>query len=220
MTCIDCNVTIDSSLNKCPLCGRNISNNTIKEKNRIYPSYKDFSFKYLKYNVFLAFCLIISFNAIILDSLIFKNKIISLFITGFSCYAWYFVNYTINSKSFIAERIFYNFLVLSIILFLFDNTLGNIGWAFNYTIPIIITLIVFVFNLIVFSYKFTCIDYYIYHIIFSVICLSSFIFHLFSKIHFTWAWQMAGYFSLSSLIVISILYYNKIKSELLKRLHI
>ena len=219
MRCINCNVNIDESLINCPLCNKNLSSET-KNKLRIYPVYKNTESIRLKYNILILCCICISFISFFTNIFFFKNTFWSIFIIGISFYIYFFIKHTIYSNSRIGERIFYNFLVTSLILFLFDITTVNTGFSFNYIIPILVIGILFSINMMTFIYKFKWIDFFIYHIIFFLICISCFIYYLYNKTDLTWAWIIAIYFSVVSVLFIAIQFNKKLKNALMRILHI
>lgn len=218
MKCSKCRVLVDDSLNFCPLCKTKLKNNN--SNNNFYPCYQKINILSLRYNLFSYSAIFICALSLVLN-LFFYNKIFwSAIVIGISFYIWFFINHTIASKSSFGEKIFYNFLVASTLLFLFDKIVGNGSLSFDYTIPILVIGIVFSINMIVFIYKFKWKDYFVYHIIFSLICISSFIYYLFSETNITWPWVIAIYFSTISVLFIFFKFFRKLKLEIIKRFHI
>lgn len=219
MKCNNCDVEVEDSLINCPLCKTKIKNKDSYENN-FYPSYNKFNILRLRYNLFILSAFLTCILSIILNIFIFNNILWSLLIIGTSFYIWFFINHTLQSNSNLGERIFCNFLVASAILFIFDKMVSNSSLSLDYIIPILVIGILFSINMIVFIHKFKWKDYFIYHIMFFLICISSFIYYLFSQTNITWAWLIAVYFSVLSVLFMSIRFYKKLKIEIQKRLHI
>ena len=219
MKCDNCDVIVEDSLINCPLCKTKISDKNNYE-NGFYPSYNKFNILRLRYNLFILSASLTCIVSTILNIFIFNNTFWSLLIIGTSFYIWFFINHTIHSNSSLGERVFCNFLVVSIILFISDQIIGTGSLSLDYIIPILVIGILFSINMIVFIYKFKWKDYFVYHIIFSLICISSFIYYLFLETSITWAWLIAIYFSILSLLFMSVRFYKKLKIEIQKRLHI
>ncbi len=220
MYCNKCMISVDESLNKCPLCKIVLTDTKVDEDKRMYPLYKDYNNINLKYNLFIYGALIISIISLFVNLFIFNENLWSVFVIGISFYIWFFIKYTIYSNSRVGEKIFNNFLVVSILLFIFDKVAGNIGWAFDYTIPVLVIGIIFSINMIIFIYKYKWRDYFIYHVMFLLICISSFIYYMFSETSITWVWSVAVYFSSLSVLVMIFKLNKKLALEFKKRLHI
>lgn len=219
MKCDNCNVIVEDSLINCPLCKTKISDKNNYE-NGFYPSYNKFNILRLRYNLFILSASLTCIVSTILNIFIFNDTFWSLLIIGTSFYIWFFINHTIHSNSNLGERVFCNFLVVSVILFISDKIIGTGSLSLDYIIPILVIGILFSINMMVFIYKFKWKDYFVYHIMFSLICISSFIYYLFLETSITWAWLIAIYFSILSVLFMSVRFYKKLKIEIQKRLHI
>jgi len=216
--CKSCKLEIENNIAQCPLC-----HSILSEKNEVfnndYPLIKkDYASGLIK-NLILFFMICSSVISVLIN-IYAENKTSWSFISIIgSVYLYFSTLFFLKKGKNYGLFILTQVLLISLVVFIIDFSLGLNGWSINYVIPFIIisgSLSVFVFSIVKpFVYK----EYMVYLLVIALLGLFPLIFIL--KAWTKVPWTSAACVVYSTLTVIGMLIFSRrhVNSELKRRLH-
>ena len=217
--CYKCDVTINSSIAKCPLCNSNIDDDNID--NSVFPTIPSM---YTRNTVFFRLLWFLSLLGVVLCMVInyiVSNKISwSLFVIAGIASFWVTFITGIRKRHHFMKLLFSEIMLILIASLLWDYFTGWHLWSVTYVLPFIsIAYITTLFFLRIFI-KNIFKDYIIYIYINSLIGLVPLYFIFRNILNNEWPSIVCVLFSICSILALAVFNHRQMKNELERRLHI
>lgn len=216
--CINCQVTIQTNLNKCPLCNQEIKN---EKPNSVYPEIKT---SYKAHHILYRILLLISLLGITLS--LFINYIISYKISwsffvslGIICFWVTFITAVKHRKN-ISKLLFAEIIALIIIAYVIDRLTGYHRWAIIYVLPFLCLSYTIIFILARIFRNHVTKELILYTYLNSLIGLIPLIFLIRKSIFPRWPSIISIIGSIFAIIFLTIFNHKTLKNEIEKYLHI
>lgn len=216
--CYKCNVDVNSSLNKCPLCQNEIESG--KVENSVFPIiptiYKSHRllYKILSFISIFGAIVCLTINSIV-------SKEISWFwfvVAGILCF-WITLITAVRRRNHFMKLLFTEFNFIIIITILWDYFTGWRLWSVNYVLPFIcISYILAVFIMRIF-FKYYIKDYMIYITLNCLIGIVPLFLLLFKVVTVTWPSIVSGLISIFVVALLAIFNRKSFTKELTRRFH-
>lgn len=218
--CKRCKVNVRDDSNMCPLCRTVLTSSDDKTLNKTYPTIDVSVHKYNIIKRIFMFVSILSAVASVVTNYVTYNGVIWSAITiAAIIYFWVILTYSIKRNRNIASQILVQVLCTSIIIVIFDNAIGYIGWSVNHVIPEIMILANVAVLILVFVNRMYWNTYVINQIVIAICGLIPGVLFLCGLIDVILPTIMATATSFIVLVVMIIFGDKTIKSELKRRFH-
>lgn len=217
--CYKCNVGINSSSSKCPLCGNDIDDVIINTS--AFPVIPNM---YVKHGLFFKLLLFLSlFGCVVCTIINYKvsGKINwSLFVIAGIFSFWLTFIIGIKRRHHFMRLLFAEVMILLLVSILWDYFTGWHLWSITYVLPFLcISYVTTLFILRIFM-KDIFKDYVIYIYINSLVGLIPIYFILKKILKVEWPSILCIIFSVFSILILAVFNHHQMKSELERRLHI
>ena len=217
--CYKCNVSINSSIAKCPLCNSNIEDDELDES--VFPIIPSL---YAKNKLFLQLLLFISVLGcaicMVINFIVSKEFGWSWFVVAGALSFWITFIIGIKKRNHFMKLLFSEVILVLISSLLWDYFTGWHFWSVTYVLPFIsisyITTLFFLRLFIKNIFK----DHVIYIYINSLIGLIPLYFILRGTLSNEWPSILCVLFSICSILALAIFNHRQMKNELERRLHI
>lgn len=219
--CNHCNVYIDESVSKCPLCQGGVNRNT-KPQNLLYPDYiniNNISRRHfiLKLELFIAMLII---GACLFINLLTNTKHLwFLYIIGPVLYILLLVNHTILAKAHIGTKILLQVLGISSVLLMTDLVSGYYRWSVNIVIPLLFIATILAVTLMIFIKKKLWDDYVGYIIVYSFLGLIPILLYSVGVSDSIWASAASALYSTITIGILFLIPGWNFKNEFVRRFH-
>lgn len=217
--CFNCNIIINSSVKKCPLCHNNIN---ISNTTNVYPIIEN-NFKYhtLLYQILAFLSLLGTFISVFINVLISHKISWSLFVVCGIISFWITFITAINHHNKMYKSLFFEILIIIIGATLWDYLTGWHEWSITYVLPFLCVsyIILFIVNRVFINGNRISKDYILYTYINSLIGLIPIYFTLRHKIEIVWPSIISIIMSISALIFLMVFNHKTITNELERRFH-
>lgn len=217
--CYKCNVDVNSSLNKCPLCQNEIESG--KVENSVFPLiptiYKSHRllYKILSFISIFGVIVCLTINSIV-------SKEISWFwfvVAGILCFWITLITAVRRRRSHFMKLLFTEFNLIIITTILWDYFTGWSLWSVNYVLPFIcISYILAMFIMRIF-FKYYIKDYMIYITLNCLIGIVPLFLLLFKVVTVTWPSIVSGLISIFVVALLAIFNRKSFTKELTRRFH-
>jgi len=217
--CYKCNVSINSNVEKCPLCNGNLEGEEVLEN--VFPTIPSI---YTKNTVFLKLMLFASILGCIVCSIVnyIVNKEIGwawFVIAGITSF-WITFIIGIKKRNHFMKLLFSEVMMVLVSSVLWDYFTGWHLWSVTYVLPFVsIAYITTLFFLRLFM-KNIFKDYVIYIYINSLVGLIPLYFILRGTLNNEWPSIFCVLFSVCSILALAVFNHHQMKNELERRLHI
>jgi hypothetical protein len=213
-------VDIRGDNNYCPLCGSILSGDK-DSREAVFPYIPTI---YQEFNIFIRIIIFVSIAAIIISfaiNLIFtRQSRWSLLVAGGVVCMWVSLFFIIRKKNNIPKTIVWQVCLLSIISYLWDLSMGWLGWSLDYVIPAICVVAMIVMAIGAKILKIGVRDLIIYILIDAIFGLVPIIFILLGWLRVLYPSVICVAVSALSLSALIIFEGDNMRSELNKRMHI
>ena len=220
--CLHCGVFIDESLQKCPLCHRNIADaNTISE-NKWYPSYNVSKIdvpKTMKAKVILFLSISIISICLLINLLSGIEHPWVFYVAGPVLYLLILINNTILSKKHMGTKILIQILSISTMLFIIDFCSGFYRWSVNIIIPFLVIIGTFMITIIIYKKKMLWNEYMGYTITMIFLGFIPAILYFIGIANILWASAVSALYALLTTVGMLLFSNKKFKNELERRFH-
>lgn len=141
--CKNCNINVDESQNRCPLCGALLGER--KTTDFSYPSYnekKSIWKAILRWTTFLSIAAIAI--CVFINTFTYMNlrMLWSLYVILSLALAWSESLNWSSRRKFLPEKLFTTYYQVSVFLFCLDLLLGYKGWSLSYALPILSSVLI------------------------------------------------------------------------------
>lgn len=219
LKCENCEITINSAANNCPLCGKYLTGSQ-GIKDEIYPDIEEMTvsprsknFKILIFLTVAASILLFIINMITLDKYLWSIIPISAI-----WLLWLYLGVPIIKKKITPLMIVLNNAIVSVFLIIVDITTGNKGWAMSYVVSFILFGSALVVTIIILLTKITWKKFYLSQMTIVVICFAPLIARIFFSFVF-WPSIVAATYGVITILGMLIFSYKKFKYETKKQFH-
>ena len=217
--CYKCNVLVNSSIPRCPLCQSNIDDNSTSES--VFPIISNI---YTKQKLIFKLLLFLSVFGCVLCTVInyFINKKLnwSWFVIAGIISFWFTLIIGMKRRNNFMKLLFAEVMLVLVSSIIWDYFTGWHFWSINYVLPFLcIAYITTLFFLRLFL-KNVFKDYVIYIYINSLVGLVPLYFIFRNKLSIEWPSILCVVFSIISILALAIFNHRQRKNELERRLHI
>ncbi|WDV44943.1 DUF6320 domain-containing protein [Clostridiaceae bacterium M8S5] len=219
--CKFCDVNIDDSQVRCPLCHKKLEGQ-IENEDRQYPQYnlEKIQKKNYRSKVF-SFIVIIVISVCTLINLLNYNGLLWSFYVIFPLgYVWLSIRNTIISNMHYGVKILLQLIGLSFMLFMVDITNGQFSWSVDIVIPLLIITSIFIMTIIIYTIPMLWSEYIGYLFIIMFIGLIPIVLYLTNIAKILWPSAVSALYTLLTLIGMFIFSDKKLKNEFVRRFHI
>lgn len=219
MRCENCNITVNSPGNNCPICGKYLPEPK-EEKDTVYPNIEGVKhrIKNKRLKIFL-FITIVSTIAISIVNMFTPHRYLWGIIPIAGVWLALLVfGVPITKKRITSSMIILDNIVISIFLIIVDVTLGQNGWAMSYVVPFVLSGSALVVTLIVMFTKMTWKEFYLFQMAIVVICFIPIIARSFFNF-VLWPSIISAAYGLITILAMIIFGDKKLKYEIKKRFH-
>lgn len=218
--CTYCKVKIKGEHTVCPLCA-GILDDKGDPKEDVFPRIPTI---YQEFNLFIRILILISVVAVVASfavNMIFtKEARWSLLVAAGVLCMWISLFFIIRKKNNIAKTILWQVGVISILSFIWDVSMGFIGWSIDYVIPSVCVLAMIVMAIGAKILKIGVRDLIVYLLIDAIFGFVPIIFLLFGWLNVNFPSIICVAASIISLSALILFEGDNIKNELKKRMHI
>lgn len=217
--CYKCDVTINSSINKCPLCNSNIEDDNIDSS--VFPRIPSMYTKSIIFLRLLLFCSILGAIICMVINYFVSNKISwSLFVIAGIASFWVTFMTGIEKRHHFMKLLFSEIMIVLVASVLWDYFTGWHLWSITYVVPFIsIAYVTTLFFLRIFM-KNIFKDYVIYIYINFLVGMVPLYFIFRDILTNEWPSIVCVLFSICSILALAIFNHRQMKNELERRLHI
>lgn len=219
MKCENCNITVNSLSDNCPICRKHMPEINNK-RDAPYP-YNENTINRIK-NKKLKLLLFIS---IVITIIIFTVNLLTphRFIWGFIpvsavWLAVLVIGIPITRRRITPSMIIQDNIAISIFLIIVDATLGQNGWAMSYVVPFVLSGSALTVTIIVMGTKMTWKEFYLFQMAIVIICFIPIVARAFLKFTF-WPSIISAIYAVITLLAMIIFGDKKLKYEIKKRFH-
>lgn len=216
--CYKCNVIVNSSLNKCPLCQNEIKHG--KSKECVFPIIPTIYKKHkLLYKMLSFISLFGSIICITINSIVSKEISWSWFvIAGILCF-WITLITAIKRRNHFMKLLFTEFNLIVIITILWDYFTGWHLWSINYVLPFTcISYIIAMFIMRIF-FKYYIKDHIIYITLNCLIGIIPLLLILIDVVTVEWPSMISVILSIFMVLLLAIFNRKSFTKELTRRFH-
>lgn len=219
-TCDYCKVNIKGDNRTCPLCGGILSGQADKEE-EVFPHIPTI---YQEFNIFIRMIVFVSITAVVISfaiNMIFtKDSRWSLLVaSGIAC-MWISLFFIIRKKNNIPKTIVWQVGLISIFSFLWDLSIGWMGWSIDYVIPSVCAGAMVVMAVGAKILKIGVRDLIVYILVDAIFGFVPIIFILFGWLNVVFPSVICVAGSALSLSALIVFEGDNMKAELNKRMHI
>ncbi|NLP16776.1 MAG: hypothetical protein GX379_07055 [Clostridiales bacterium] len=218
--CIHCKVKIRGEHTVCPLCA-GILEDKGNPKEDVFPHIPTI---YQEFNLFIRLLILISIVGVVVSfavNLIFtKDSFWSILVAAGVLSMWISLFFIIRNKNNIAKTILWQVGIISILSFIWDRSMGWIGWSIDYVIPTVCVLAMIVMAVGAKILKIGVGDLIIYLLIDAIFGFVPAIFIIFKWVNVQFPSVICVAVSIISLSAMILFEGDNMKTELKKRMHI
>jgi hypothetical protein len=219
--CDKCKITIDTFNSYCPLCQQVLEGEPSPDLIEKYPEYVSANRKiYPITKKIIMFVTIVSMIILLIINLAsYNGNLWSLIPIGSIFFFWILISVGIFSRQNIAFRfVFLTFLLIGLLI-LIDEASLQIGWSYNYLMPILLSVCNLAISGIILIKRIDYRDYILYLLTIAILSLVPIIL-VFTGI-ITIVWPAITAFALAIFILLFIIFFfpKSIKDEIKKRFH-
>lgn len=218
--CEHCRVNTKGEHHICPLCGGILNGQGNKEE-EVFPQIPTI---YQEFNIFIRVIILISIVAIAvsfaINVIITKDSRWSLLVAAGILCMWISLFFILRKKNNIPKTIVWQVGVISILSFLWDRSMGWIGWSIDYVIPSICVVAMIVMAIGAKLLKIGARDLIVYLFVDAIFGFIPIIFILFGWLNVLYPSVICVAASAISLSVLVLFEGDNMKAELNKRMHI
>ena len=218
--CIHCKVKIRGEHTVCPLCA-GILEDKGNPKEDVFPHIPTI---YQEFNLFIRLLILISIVGVVVSfavNLIFtKDSFWSILVAAGVLSMWISLFFIIRNKNNIAKTILWQVGIISILSFIWDRSMGWIGWSIDYVIPTVCVLAMIVMAVGAKILKIGVGDLIIYLLIDAIFGFVPAIFIIFTWVTVQFPSVICVALSIISLSAMILFEGDNMKTGLKKRMHI
>lgn len=216
--CSKCKVSLNDKNDKCILCSSHLNNGST---DTVFP-YVPMVYK--EYQLFFKLLLIISFvccsGCAFINFLISKKISWSLFvILGFICLLILLRN-AISKRYAFPKKILSQVVIISLLSFIWDYFTGWHLWSISFVIPIVCSIASIDMVIIVKLLRLYIEDYLVYFLFVALFGFVPILFILFNLVSTNYPSYICIFLNFLSFVILSVLNFEDVISELKRRLHI
>ncbi len=221
--CIHCQVTVEASLQECPLCGKKLTNTRLSVP-RSYPAYALHNKSSYYFQLFWKTLVPLMFiGAFLIPSLITLltgegDLWLNRETLGIAS-AWVLVRYTFLSRMHMGKKFLLQIMNISLALFIFDHVGEARGWSVNYVIPFMLICSTLAMMYIVYKRKRLWSDYAVYVMTLIFLGFLPSFLYLIRVTSLLWPSAAAAGFAIVSLIAVYFFLDKNFRSYFNRRLH-
>lgn len=218
--CEHCKVTIKGEHQICPLCGGLLKGKGDSGE-EVFPRIPTI---YQEFNIFIRIIILISVVAVVVSfavNVIFtKESKWSLLVAAAVACMWLSLFFIIRKKNNIPKTIVWQVCLLSILSFLWDRSMGWIGWSIDYVFPSVCVVAMIVMAIGAKILKIGVRDLIVYIFVDAIFGFLPIVFLLFGWLNVWFPSVICAAVSAISLSALIIFEGDNMKTELNKRMHI
>ena len=216
--CYKCNVTVNSSLSKCPLCQNEIEHG--KSETCVFPIIPTIYKKHrLLYKILSFISIFGAIMCLVINNIVSKEISWSWFVIAGILSFWLTLMTAIKRRNHFMKLLFTQFNVIIIINIFWDVVTGWNMWSINYVFPFIcISYIIAMFIMRIF-FKYYIKDYIMYITLNCLMGIVPLFLILFSIVSVTWPSIMSGLISIFMVSLLAIFNRKSFTKELTRRFH-
>ena len=219
--CEYCNVSVDGTKERCPLCGKKLAGSSGPEK-RAYPVYQaaeeKLPVKNTRHKMLLVSLVIICICALV--NLLTRGTNGGYWfmdITVILAYLWVLVLHTVRSKARGCVKFLVQTCMISFMMIVFDLNAGGGMWSVTFGIPFESTAMIFLANYIVFSKKMRWSEYLSYGFMVLLIGFAPMLAVQIGIVHMAWPFFLCATCALVSFLFMMICADRNCKEEATRR---
>lgn len=235
--CEKCNVKVNTSSQKCPLCSMLLTRDSADDAKEgactcwqstdatdmaNYPEPEEGNSR--RYNFVLRLVLFISVvigsSALLINFMTYSGNMWSLYVVGTLLYVWIAIVYPLFSKKKIGRIIVLNAIVTSVYVFALELATQTKGWGLTYVTPFIFITATLMITFIIFLKRLKWREYTIYQTIMVIMGFLPILFCVTGLVTSVWPSILSAFYSLLTLAGMFIFADKKYKDELIKRFHL
>ncbi len=219
MRCENCNITVNSPGNNCPICGKYLPE-TNDEKDTVYPNIEGVKhrIKNKRLKIFLFITIISTITISIVNMFTPHRYLWGIIPIAGVWLALLVFGVPITKKRITSSMIILDNIAISIFLIIVDVTLGQNGWAMSYVVPFVLSGSALVVTIIVMFTKMTWKEFYLFQMAIVVICFIPIIARSFFNF-VLWPSIISAAYGLITILAMIIFGDKKLKYEIKKRFH-
>jgi hypothetical protein len=218
--CEHCKVNVKGEHQICPLCGGLLKDKGEAEE-EVFPHIPTI---YQEFNIFIRIIILVSVVAVIISfavNMIFtKESKWSLLVAAAIACMWVSLFFIIRKKNNIPKTIMWQVCLISFLSFLWDRSMGWIGWSIDYVIPSICVVAMIVMAIGAKILKIGVRDLIVYIFVDAIFGFVPIIFLLFGWLNVHFPSIICAAVSAISLAALIIFEGDNMRAELNKRMHI
>lgn len=234
--CTKCNLSVNTNLERCPLCSSILSDSEVKKAVRntggssAYETYKP-SVGYpkrevstpQKYNFMFRLLLFLSIavgtTCLLVNILTYSGVLWSLVVAGSILCLWIVIAYPLYMRRKIGHMIIVDAISFSILLYIIEVTTHSKGWGLEYVIPFIFIAATSMITFIIFLKKMKWREYSVYQIVMIILGLLPVIVCISGMVTTVWPSIVSAFYSFLTFTGMLIFADKKYENELIKRFH-
>ncbi len=218
--CSYCNVLVDSSSVKCPLCLR-VVNPSPEPSQLQYPIYPQVSkSRRIKTKIALFTSIAVISICIFINLYVNRSNLWFISVAAPILYTWLLVFNTIRSRFHVGAKILLQVVGVSTLVYLIDFAFGYHKWSVNYVIPFLVIVATLMITVIIFNKKMQWAEYMGFQVAVIALGFIPIIFYFLGIATVLWGCICSALYAILTLVFMLIFSNKSLKTEFISRFHL